>query len=94
MRQAIVTKYLGPTDHQGARIKATSGGGLTLTVAWDYASDVEDNHQAAANALADKYNWRNPGNGKRYAYVGGSIPGSGFAFVQVETDVYSKGVSP
>ena len=83
MRQAIVTKSLGPTDRKGARVKATSGGGLTLTVPWDYGLDIEANHQKTADALADKYSWRNPGNGKAYTYVGGSIP-SGFAFVQVE----------
>lgn len=50
----ILTRYLGPTDTRGSRIKATAGGGSSVTVAWDHAADVGDNHAAAAAALAGK----------------------------------------
>lgn len=73
MRQAIATKYLGPNNYQGARIKATADAG-SITVSWDHARNVEDNHTAAALALADKLGWT--GN-----WVGGSLPGPGFVFV-------------
>lgn len=50
--QAIVTKYLAPTNHHGARVKATCDTGsdrpFTATVAWDYALSTPDNHRAAA----------------------------------------------
>ena len=49
-RHAIVTKYLGPTNTRGARVKATCDAG-SVTVAWDYALNEEDNHNAAARAL-------------------------------------------
>jgi hypothetical protein len=85
MRQAIVTKYLGPTNYRGSRVKATASAG-SVTLSWDCALDSEENHQLAANALADKFNWRNPGNGIRYEYVGGGLPdGCGNAYVQIET---------
>jgi hypothetical protein len=78
--QAIITKYLGPTDHRGARVKATADAG-TVTVSWDHALNTEDNHRAAAEALANEYRWLDGGDWK---LVGGSLPdGTGFAFVLV-----------
>ena len=74
--QAIVTKYLGPTDHRGSRIKARTEGGDSLTV--DYRHDLptgEPVHRVAAEALRDKLGWAGD-------LAGGSIPG-GYAFVFV-----------
>lgn len=56
MRQAIVTRYLGPTDHRGARVKATAAAG-SVTIPWDHALNVDENHDAAACALAHKLGW-------------------------------------
>ena len=46
------TKYLGPTDHRGGRVKATH---LTTrkstTVPWDHALGAHDNHALAAAVL-------------------------------------------
>ena len=75
--QAIVTKYLGPTDHRGSRVKATAQVG-SLTLSWDYALNSDGNHRAAALALANKYNWL------EYSDLseGGSLPtGAGECFV-------------
>jgi hypothetical protein len=72
MRQAIVTKFHGPTNHRGARVKATADAG-SVTVSWDYALGIAENHLAAAVALANKHGW--PTN-----LVGGSLPGSGYVF--------------
>jgi hypothetical protein len=77
MRQAIETKYLGPTNHRGSRVKATSQAG-SITVSWDDALDVNDNHRAAAKALAKKLGW--PGH---YA-EGGKADGSGNVYVYIE----------
>lgn len=57
MRQAISTRYVGPTNYRGARVIATAGGGLRLTLSWDYALNQQRNHQAAARALADRLQW-------------------------------------
>ena len=53
MFQAIVTKYLGPTNTRGSRVKATAYGG-SITVSWDHAMNARENHQAACEALARK----------------------------------------
>lgn len=55
--QAITTKYLGPTNHRGSRIKASAAAG-SITIAWDHALDVSANHVRAARALAEKLEWR------------------------------------
>lgn len=76
--QAIITKYLGPTNHRGSRIKATAYAG-SVTVPFDYSLDTVERHRAAAMALAAKYGWREG------AWTYGEMPdGSGFAFVRAD----------
>lgn len=55
-RQAITTRYLGPTNNRGARVKATADAG-SVTLDWDHALDMLPNHAAAAKALAAKFSW-------------------------------------
>lgn len=63
--QTITTKYLGPTDTQGTRIKAVHTGAATsITVPYNYALSNGGNHKEAAAALAKKLEW----NGE---YIGG-----------------------
>ncbi len=86
MRQAIVTKYLGPTNHRGARVKATCQA-RSITVAWDSAKDAEDNHYAAALELALKLEWVTEWDLDKgiVHLVGGGLPnGRGNAYVIVE----------
>ncbi len=73
MSVAILTKYLGPTNHRGSRVKAYTESGLKITVSWDHALNVEMNHRAAAHALANKMGWH--GN-----WAGGAIE-HGYAYV-------------
>lgn len=54
--QAITTKYLGPTDSHGARVKACCEARF-ITIGWDHALDMEANHDAAALALIRKLGW-------------------------------------
>lgn len=70
MRQAIVTKYLGPTNTRGARVKAKAYAGSVI-VSWDDALGTDANHDAAARALADKLGWM---SGHRLE--GGGLPDS------------------
>lgn len=75
--QAIVTKYLGPTNIRGSRIKATAQAG-SITATWDYALDICANHRAAAVALANKFKWLDHSD----LSEGGSLPaGNGECFV-------------
>lgn len=52
--QAITTKFHGPTNRLGARIKARCERG-SLTVSWDYAIGIEANHRVACEALLAKF---------------------------------------
>lgn len=54
--QAITTKYIGPTNTRGSRVKARCEAG-SITVHWDHALDVEDNHTVAAKTLRTKLGW-------------------------------------
>lgn len=56
MRQAITTKFFGPTNSNGSRIKAKAEAG-SLIVHWDYSLNVDQNHDTAAKALAVKLGW-------------------------------------
>jgi len=54
---SIQTKFLGPTNHRGDRIKATSmqafsdGRKPSVTIPYDYGSTNEENHRDAAEKL-------------------------------------------
>jgi hypothetical protein len=59
----IITRYLGPTDHRGSRIKAThkrdSETTEQITISWDYNLDSQANHQAAAKQLLSQWGYNN-----------------------------------
>lgn len=79
MRQAIVTKYLGPTDHRGSRIMCKAQAGRMM-VPWDHSLDVGGNHRRAAMAFVAKWGW-----GELNEWHGGALPdGSGYCFVRFE----------
>lgn len=82
--QAIITKYLGATDFRGARVKATCQVG-SITLSWDYALNFEQNHDAAARALANKLGWLFPRSGSHaWDLVSGGMPdGNGNCYVLV-----------
>lgn len=56
--QTIVTKYHGPGNVLGSRISARTTSGLSKIIGYDDALSVEDNHRAAAKALATKLGWK------------------------------------
>ncbi len=74
MRQAIVTRYYGPTNTKGARVLAKAAAGK-LFVSWDDALTVDDNHRRAAVALADSFNWLTDRSTQRgYRLFEGALP--------------------
>jgi hypothetical protein len=77
MLQAIQTRYFGPGNVKGSRIKATSGSGISVTVGYDHALNIDANHKAACDALKAKLNWPEP-------MIGGSLPCGDRAWVFVE----------
>ena len=78
--KAIWTKYLGPTDIRGSRVRAVAeirngfGAEIGCTVGWDDAKSSEQNHDAAAVALCLKMGW--PGDLTR----GGRPDGCGYVY--------------
>jgi len=78
-RQAITTRAR-VTDDAGSQSVIATCVAMTVTVDWDDALDIRENHAAAALALMAKLGWD-----ERNHLVCGSLPDElGFAFVQVE----------
>lgn len=75
--QAIVTKYLGPTNFRGSRVKASAQAG-SIIINWDDALNSEENHDLAANKLAIKFGWL-----QHSRFIGyGELPdGTGTAYI-------------
>ena len=71
--QAIKTRFVGPTNTKGSRVKASCDAG-TVTLSWDYSVGSEGNHQKAAMALLNKIHsqsghfdgWKGPWVGATY----------------------------
>lgn len=80
--QAIVTKFIGPTNTLGARIKAKASAG-SVTMPWDHSFSIEANHAKAAQTLADKLEW----SGKWFQ--GGMPDDTGYVFVSAARDSLS-----
>ena len=64
--QAIITKYLPPSNVKGARIRATCEA-MTIILSWDYDGNPEVNHRVAAAELCLRMD-------KRCAKLYGSKP--------------------
>lgn len=76
--RAIHTKFLGPTDTRGARVKAYSSDGRSVTVSFDSGLGEVERHFAAARAFAEKHFAYAPDT-DRMVY-GDSADGRGYVF--------------
>ena len=74
--KAIQTKFIGPSETRGARVKAWIEN-IPVVLPWDHALEVVDNHGAAARKLAERLRW----NGR---LVGGTLPDESMAWVFVD----------
>jgi hypothetical protein len=79
MQQTIKTKYLGATNHRGARIKATTSSGISKTYSYKYEINETPNHALAVKNLSAHLNW----DGQMY---GGSLDDSGDSYIWVFKD--------
>jgi len=78
MPQTIITRYLGPTNHRGSRIKATAWR-ASVTVPYPHELNSDRAHRAAAEALCAKLA---EGEGVWNITAGADLPaGNGYAFV-------------
>ena len=71
MYQAIITKWIGPTNTRGSKIKARCAGG-SVTLHYDDALNLDENHRVAAQRLREKMQW------DKLPYVSGMIGGTIF----------------
>ena len=79
--QAIRTKYLGPTDYRGSRIKASAEAG-SVTIGYPHEKGAgEEAHRVAADALMEKLGWS-----EDYGLAGGMLPDGSYAFVLVSKE--------
>lgn len=78
--QAIQTRYFGPSNTRGSRIKAWCEAG-SITIPYPHECDSgEPCHLKAAEALQKRLGWI----GKNYGrLVGGQLPSGDFCFVMV-----------
>jgi hypothetical protein len=82
--QAIITKYLSPTNSSGPRIKARIKNNFSdtyqsLTIAYDHERSERDNHAAAAMKLVRVVMALDSGNN----WTCGELPNGGYAFVML-----------
>lgn len=85
MRQSITTRYIGPTNSRGSRIKAVARKRSAsfpeqgLSVPYGYGN-TEEEHCKGAKALAEKLGWSGlwvgGGNEREDGYVFVSLPGT------------------
>jgi hypothetical protein len=50
---AIQTKYIGPTNSRGSRIKAWTDTGFSTTISYDYGLEDEARHFKAVKAMVE-----------------------------------------
>lgn len=75
-RQAIFTKFIGPSNTKNSRIKAWCEGG-SVTIGADHSLGIEQRHAKACETLTTKL-------GRDWNYVQGGHPdGNGYVFVEV-----------
>ena len=55
--KAIETRYYGPTNTRGSRIRAFDLDGNSVSIPYPYDLSGEGCHAAAAKALCKKMNW-------------------------------------
>ena len=78
MWNAVITKYVGPTNTKGARIVASNVDGRRVSIPYPHELSGEACHRAALDALILKWGLTVNGN-----WVGGAIKG-GYAFVRTK----------
>lgn len=76
--QAICTKYFGPSNVKGSRVKAYSESGLSVTISYPREKSGQDVDFEAVKAFCSKF----PGWGPASNYHAGAIKG-GYAWVSL-----------
>lgn len=89
MRQAITTRYAGPTNTRGSRIIAKANAG-TITIPYPHELNTEQGHAKAARALVEKLA-KEGGRGWCGVWVAGGLPDErGNCYVHIGDDVRTE----
>lgn len=81
MAQAIITKFVGPTDKRASRV-SVKGWITSAMYKWDESLSVEENHAVAAGHYVYELNKERAGDFQWCIVSGGSMPdSSGYAFI-------------
>lgn len=91
IKQAILTKYLAPTNTRGARIKASCERG-SITVSYPYEMRNSDSHVEAAKKLVEKFCredeakniWPTCRNPWAFPFASGQLPDGNYVHVFTE----------
>ena len=55
--QYITTKYYGPTNFKGSRIKAQASGGVSCWIGYNDSENSQENHERAVLKLCRGLDW-------------------------------------
>lgn len=81
MAQVVTTKYLGPTNSRGSRVKVNSWQG-SKSYNWHCELSTEENHSLAVANFLCELNKKRQGDMKWHIVAGGGMPdGVGYGFV-------------
>lgn len=75
MKKVIETKYIGPGNVRGTRIKATTEK-ESVTIPYDHSLNLAENHETAAEALRQKLAWKG-----EFIIRGEPLPSGGMVFI-------------
>jgi len=75
--QAIQTKFFGPNNSKGDRIKVSSQA-KTKWVGWDYGLGIDENHRSAALELIQELGWVGENYGSP---IGGCLKDGSYVWV-------------
>jgi|DEB0MinimDraft_6_1074348.scaffolds.fasta_scaffold03138_7 hypothetical protein len=84
--QTITTKYLGPTNHRGSRVKAVCSA-KSITIDWNHSLNSDENHWNAAEQLIRDLSWHNNVS----QWVAGHLP-EGSSHWMVFTGLYEHDI--
>jgi hypothetical protein len=92
--QAIVVKYIGPTNSHGSKFKASAAKGIKpVTLAYDHSLSEQDNAQAACSALVRRLGWYSGANGEQNLYGSfwacATLPSGDYVFVNTYSTPHS-----
>ena len=86
MRNAIMTKYIGP-NHRASRIRVTCDGHQPITRTYDHGLDAPGNHREALCTALVAWGLMRPDYEGPLGWVGGCLPdGRGYAWVDGTAD--------